>query len=101
MAKGTTGDAPGTGTKMISTHAVAVIMASVNKFSVTKAELEMMSALDGDRSVSGYEHAFRPIIANAKDLKKRIDDGETFTPVPPGRKKGMLSALSGIAWLIC
>jgi len=48
-----------------------------------------MSVLDGTRTASSFEHQFRSITARAKELKQRSDDGETFTPVPPGNKRGV------------
>jgi hypothetical protein len=67
------------GQKMIPADCVAVLLMSHP--SVAKDTYEMMSAVDGTRTASSFEHQFRSIIARAKELKKRVDDGETFSAV--------------------
>ncbi|KAF3001290.1 hypothetical protein E8E13_004564 [Curvularia kusanoi] len=87
MAKTT--DTPAGDQKMISADCVAVLLMSNPKLS--KAQYDMMSAVDGTRSASSFEHQFRSILAKAKDLKKRADDGEAFSPVA-GAKRGTTTA---------
>ena len=48
----------------------------------------MMSALDGTRTASSFEHQFRTITAKAKELKARAEKGETFQAVTPVNKRG-------------
>jgi hypothetical protein len=67
------------GQKTISADCVAVLLMSHP--SVAKDTYAMMSAVDGTRTASSFEHQFRAIIARAKELKKRVDDGETFSAV--------------------
>lgn len=79
MAKAT--DSPAGGSKMIPADCVAVLLVALGRTTVSKEQLNMMSALDGTRTASSFEHQFRSIIAQAKELKKRVDDGETFDPI--------------------
>lgn len=74
--------------KTISIDTVAALLASLGVFSVTKKSFDFMSANDGNKTASSFEHQFRPIMANVRALKKRIDDGEAFIPVKPGNKRG-------------
>ncbi|KAL6703732.1 hypothetical protein ACN47E_009113 [Coniothyrium glycines] len=88
MAKANATDSPGQSQKMISTDVVAVLLMAMDKTTVSKTQFEMMSALDGTRTASGFEHMFRPITAKAKELKKRKEQGEEFIAVAPGHKRG-------------
>lgn len=81
-------DSPAGGQKMISADCVSVLLMALGCTSISKDQLNMMSALDGTRTASSFEHQFRSISAKAKDLKRRVDEGEKFTPVPPGPKRG-------------
>lgn len=67
------------GQKMIPADCVAVLLMSHP--SIAKDLYEMMSAVDGTRTASSFEHQFRSVIARAKELKKRVDDGETFSAI--------------------
>jgi hypothetical protein len=72
---------------MISADCVAVLLMALGNTSITRSQLEMMSALDGTRTADSFQHQFRSIIAKAKELKKRVEDGEYFEPVvPPSRR---------------
>ena len=73
------------GQKMIPADCVAVLLMSHP--SVAKDMYDMMSAVDGTRTASSFEHQFRSIIARAKELKKRVDNGETFSAVT-AQKRG-------------
>ncbi|KAJ8107135.1 hypothetical protein OPT61_g9074 [Boeremia exigua] len=75
------------GQKMISADCVAVLLMSLGRTSISKEQLDMMSALDGTRTASSFEHQFRSIIAKAKELKKRVEDGEAFAPIS-AQKRG-------------
>ncbi|KAF9699688.1 hypothetical protein EKO04_002343 [Ascochyta lentis] len=86
MAKAT--DSPAGGQKAISADSVSVLLMALGCTGISKAQLEMMSALDGTRTASSFEHQFRSIMAKARELKKRVEDGEKFTPVQPGTKRG-------------
>ncbi|KAH6638167.1 hypothetical protein C7974DRAFT_411610 [Boeremia exigua] len=80
-------DSTAGGQKMVSADCVAVLLMAMGRTSISKEQLDMMSALDGTRSSSSFEHQFRSIIAKAKELKKRVEGGETFAPVT-GLKRG-------------
>ena len=86
MAKATES---GTGAqKMVPADCISVLLMATGNTTITKAQYEMMSALDGTRTASSFEHQFRTITARAKELKRRADDGEVFEPVAPGPKRG-------------
>ena len=76
------------GTKVIPADCVSVLLMAIGNTTITKQQLNMMSALDGTRTAGSFEHQSRTIIAKAKDLKARVDDGEEFTPVAPAKKRG-------------
>ncbi|KAJ4992085.1 hypothetical protein SVAN01_02406 [Stagonosporopsis vannaccii] len=78
---GKAADSATSGQKTISVDCVAVLLMALGRTSISKEQLDMMSALDGTRTPSSFEHQFRPIIAQAKELKKRVEEGEKFTPV--------------------
>ncbi|KAF1360658.1 hypothetical protein EJ07DRAFT_115683 [Lizonia empirigonia] len=86
MAKTT--DSSAGGQTMISADCVSVLLMTLGCTGITKTQLEMMSAVDGTRTANSFEHQFRPIMAMAKELKKRVEDGEEFIPVRPGPKRG-------------
>ncbi|KAL5379736.1 hypothetical protein DPSP01_008208 [Paraphaeosphaeria sporulosa] len=56
--------------------------------SISKAQYNIMSSLDGTRTASSFEHSFRSIIKKAKELQARVDAGETFEAVAPAKKRG-------------
>jgi hypothetical protein len=82
------------GQKTFSADCVAVLLMALGSTSISKKQLEMMSALDGTRTVDSFQHQFRPIIAKAKQLKQRVDDGEHFEPVIPSARRGKFCSLS-------
>ncbi|KAF2733245.1 hypothetical protein EJ04DRAFT_513338 [Polyplosphaeria fusca] len=84
MAKGAD---PPTG-KMVPADCVSVLLMAIGNTSISKAQFDMMSALDGTRTASSFEHQFRSITQKAKDLKARVDQGEEFKPVAPSKKRG-------------
>lgn len=87
---------------MISADCVSVLLMTLGCTGITKAQLEMMSAVDGTRSTNSFEHQFRPIMAMAKELKKRVQDGEEFIPVQPGSKRGVQRLPTrGLASSVC
>ncbi|KAJ4345368.1 uncharacterized protein N0V89_011498 [Didymosphaeria variabile] len=75
------------GGKMVSEDTVAVLLMAMGSVSITKAQFNIMSSLDGTRTASSFEHAFRPITKKAKELKARVDNGETFEAVAPAKKR--------------
>lgn len=85
---GKTTDSPAAGQKTISADVVSVLLMALGNTTITKDQLNMMSAIDGTRTASSFEHQFRSIIAKAKELKKRVEDGEVFTAVA-GQKRGV------------
>ena len=72
---------------MVPADCVSVLLMALGNTTITKAQFDMMSALDGKRTASSFEHQFRPITAKAKDLKARVDAGEAFVPVQPTKKR--------------
>jgi hypothetical protein len=74
--------------KMVPADCVSVLLMALNNTSISKAQYNMMSALDGTRTASSFEHQFRSITAKAKELKQLQDDGKSFEPVKPGVKRG-------------
>jgi hypothetical protein len=81
-------------TKMFSADVVAAVLLASGTTSLTMKQYEMMSALDGTRTASSFEHAFRTVLAKSKDLKARVEAGEAFKPVQPAIKRGMSTSLS-------
>lgn len=79
------------GSKMVPADCVSVLLMAIGNTSISRAQFDMMSALDGTRTWSSFEHQFRDIIKKAKQLKARLDSGETFTPVPSPKKRGEYS----------
>ncbi len=75
------------GQKMFSADCVSVLLMALGNTTISRAQLDMMSALDGTRTASSFEHQFRPVIAKAKELKLRADAGEKFAPVQPNKKR--------------
>ena len=74
--------------KMFSEDTIAVLLAANGLTSVSNKAYEMMSSLDGTRTASGFQHQFRSILKKARELKARMDDGASFAPVTPAKKKG-------------
>ncbi|KAF1911546.1 hypothetical protein BDU57DRAFT_543035 [Ampelomyces quisqualis] len=73
---------------LYSGDVVAAVLAASGTTSLTMKQYEMMSAMDGTRTASGFQHAFRAVIAKSKELKARVDAGEAFEPVVPATKRG-------------
>lgn len=76
------------GQKVVPADCVSVLLMALGSTTITKAQYEMMSALDGTRTASSFEHQFRTITAKAKELKARAEKGETFQAVTPVNKRG-------------
>jgi hypothetical protein len=74
--------------KVVPADCVSVLLMAIGSTTISKAQYEMMSALDGTRTASSFEHQFRTITAKAKELKARAEQGETFQPVAPSNKRG-------------
>lgn len=86
---GKANDSPAGGQKMIAADCVSVLLMALGCTGITRTQLEMMSAMDGTRTANSFEHQFRSIMSKARDLKKRVEDGEKFEPVEPGFKRGV------------
>lgn len=71
---------------MYSADVVAAVLCSTGTTSLSNKNYEMMSALDGKRTASAFQHDFRSVLAKAKELKARLDEGEGFEPVAPASK---------------
>lgn len=78
--------------KTFSENTVAVILMAVGTASISVAQYDMMSALDGQKTASSFQHQFRSVVQKAKELKQRVDDGETFAAVTPSKKRGKVSS---------
>jgi hypothetical protein len=75
--------------KMFSADVVAAVLTASGTTSLSMRQYEIMSALDGTRTASSFQHAFRGVLAKSKELKARIEAGEKFEPVQPSNKRGM------------
>jgi hypothetical protein len=76
------------GQKMVPADCVSALLMALGSTTITRAQYDIMSALDGTRTASSFEHQFRTITAKAKEMKVRAENGETFQPVAPGNKRG-------------
>ncbi|KAH4018230.1 hypothetical protein HBH70_175650 [Parastagonospora nodorum] len=85
------------GQKTIPADCVSVLLMALDKTTITKAQYELMSALDGSRTASSFEHQSRSITAKAKELKSRVDNGEKFEAVAPANKRAAGSATASPA----
>lgn len=74
--------------KVFSADTVAAVLMATGTVSLGMKHYEVMSALDGVKSASAFQHDFRSVLAKAKELKARSDEGEIFEPVKPGTKRG-------------
>lgn len=88
MAKGK-GDGP-TG-KVFSADAVAALLTSLSVSSLSMKQYELMSAMDGAKTASAFQHDFRSVLQKAKELKAQIDGGEKFEAVKAGTKRSKSS----------
>jgi hypothetical protein len=82
MARTTTDTSAG---KSITADCVSVLLMALGNTSISKAQYDMMSAIDGNRTSSSFEHQFRSITQKAKELKARVEGGEKFVAVAPGQ----------------
>ncbi|KAI4953721.1 hypothetical protein J4E91_002569 [Alternaria rosae] len=74
--------------KVFTADVVAAVLCSTGTTSLSNKNYEMMSALDGVKTASGFQHDFRSVLAKAKELKARLESGEEFELVPPASKRG-------------
>ncbi|KAF2252988.1 hypothetical protein BU26DRAFT_587719 [Trematosphaeria pertusa] len=82
-------DANGTGEgKMFSENTVAVLLMAVGNTSISVSQYDMMSALDGNKTASSFQHQFRSVLKKARELKERVEGGEQFVAVAPSKKRG-------------
>ena len=89
MGKATPDGAPSG--KVFSADVVAALLMSFNVTSITLKQYELMSAMDGAKTASAFQHDFRSVLAKAKELKARVDGGEEFLPVQPPKKRSMFN----------
>lgn len=68
---------------------IAVLMATGGSTTISRAQYDIMSSVNGKRTASSFEHQFRHIIAKSKELKERLDSGEKLNPVTPSKKASM------------
>ncbi|PWO20286.1 Fungal-trans domain containing protein, partial [Pyrenophora tritici-repentis] len=78
---------PDASQKMYSADVVAAVLCSTGTTSLSNKNYEMMSALDGKKTASAFQHDFRAVIAKAKELKARVEEGEAFEPVAPASQR--------------
>lgn len=78
--------------KQFSADCVAVLLMALGCQSISKAQFDMMSALDGTRTASSFEHEFRPVTKKAKELRARVDKGEKFLPVSTPKRCMFISS---------
>ncbi|PVI03691.1 hypothetical protein DM02DRAFT_669581 [Periconia macrospinosa] len=79
-------------TKMFTENTVAVLLMALGSVSISTSQYDLMSALDGEKTASSFQHQFRSVVKKAKDLKTRVDNGEKFTPVAPSGKRSATTA---------
>ena len=80
--------------KVFSADAVGALLASLSVSSISMKQYELMSAMDGVKTASAFQHDFRPVLQKAKELKTRIEGGEEFEAVKAGTKRGTYSRFS-------
>jgi hypothetical protein len=73
--------------KVYSEDTIAVLLAANGISSISMAQYNMMSAFDGTKTGSSFQHQFRGTLRKAKELKARLDRGESFAPVTPSKKR--------------
>ncbi|KAF2636389.1 hypothetical protein P280DRAFT_409842 [Massarina eburnea CBS 473.64] len=78
---------------MFTENTVAVLLMALGNTSISTAQYGMMSALDGEKTASSFQHQFRSVLKKAKELKARADDGETFAAVAPDKKRGLFLSI--------
>lgn len=99
--------------KAVSTETVAVLCAAImaNGGTIGGKQYEMMSACDGKRTASSFEHEFRAILKRAREIKDTMDPTDiqpvtpkpkrsrntTKTPTSSIKKRGMLSRCSSVS----
>lgn len=67
---------------------VAVLLAFIaEKPSIPSKAYAAMSALDGNRTESSYQHTFRAVLARARELRADLDAGRDFSPVEVQQKR--------------
>lgn len=74
--------------KTYSADVVAAVLMATGTTSLSMKHYELMSSLDGVKTASAFQHDFRAVLAKAKELKTRVDNGEIFEPVTPSTKRG-------------
>ncbi|KAJ8107136.1 hypothetical protein OPT61_g9075 [Boeremia exigua] len=84
--KAATGDKAG---KTYSADVVAAVLYATGTTSLSMKNYELMSSLDGVKTASAFQHDFRAVIAKAKELKARVESGETFQSGQATNKRGM------------
>lgn len=74
--------------KTYSADVVAAVLYATGTTSLSMKHYELMSSMDGVKTASAFQHDFRAVIAKAKELKARADNGEIFQPVQAATKRG-------------
>ncbi|KAH9828030.1 hypothetical protein Tdes44962_MAKER02580 [Teratosphaeria destructans] len=76
---------------------VAVLVAVLNQkgVSIGMKEFKMMSALDGERGASSFDHQFRAVKKRANELKAQLGDGAQASPAKATPRKGGKKAAGG------
>ncbi|KAF2836408.1 hypothetical protein M501DRAFT_939413 [Patellaria atrata CBS 101060] len=81
-----------------SLDVVAALYMVAKEGSGLKGLYETLSAVDGTRTASSFEHQFRPIIKRANELAKEKAEGKVFEGVKPPNKRRFSRRLF-VAWL--
>ena len=79
--------------KTYSADVVAALLVATGTTTLSMKNYELMSAMDGNKTASAFQHDFRAVLSKAKDLKTRMDNGEAFEPVQPTAKRGKFASL--------
>lgn len=85
--------------RTFSFDVVACLLAALSQSGVTVGaqHYKVMSKIDTSRTQHGYEHAFRPVKARAKEISDQIEKGDfgelsaapTKAPAKKGKKAGV------------
>lgn len=72
-----------------SKQAMVAVIAQLLVTGKASLDYKIISAHEGTRSASGWEHQFRPLMKDARDLAEQIKKGKNFAAVPGTPRKSM------------
>jgi len=74
--------------KSFSFETVAVLCCIILKNgTIGGAQYDVMSALDGKRTASAFQHEFRAVLKRARELKESLDEEGVPPPVTPKKAR--------------